>query len=160
MPQGFRDALFNSGDVPPIILAGGGVDSSVDTSLEEELPVPVLWPEDEEGFDEPLEETLTSLPQEENESSLMLFPIEEELCHPRSASQRVVDALKRSSLLPTVVSQSQGSWSYGEIFREASRLADDLEKSLHDGKSEECGTLAGESCWDFYIVLSNFVYLF
>ena len=62
MPQGFRDALFNSGDVPPIILAGGGVDSSVDTSLEEELPVPVLWPEDEEGFDEPLEETLASLP--------------------------------------------------------------------------------------------------
>ena len=50
--------------------------------------------------------------------------------------------------------------SYGEIFWEASRLADDLEKSLHDGKSEECGTLAGESCWDFYIVLSNFVYLF
>ena len=74
----------------------------------------------------------------------MLIPIEEELCHPRSASQRVVDALKRSSLLPTVVSQSQGSWSYGEIFWVASRLADDLEKSLHDGKSEECVTLAGE----------------
>ena len=144
MPQGFRDAPFNFEDVPPIILAGGGVDSSVDTSFDKELPVPVPWPEhqDEEGFDEPLEETLASLPKEEYGSPLMLIPIEEELCHPRSASQRVVDTLKRSSLLPTVV--SQGSWSYGEIFWEASRLADDLEKSLHDGKSEECVTLAGE----------------
>ena len=79
MPQGFRDALFNSGDVPPIILAGGGVDSSVDTSLEEELPVPVPWPEDqdEEGFDEPLEETLASLPQEEYGSPLKLISIED-----------------------------------------------------------------------------------
>ena len=79
MPQGFRDAPFNSEDVPPIILAGGGVDSSVDTSLEEELPVPVPWPEDqdEEGFNEPLEETLASLPQEEYGSPLKLISIED-----------------------------------------------------------------------------------
>ena len=117
----------------------------MDVSLEEELPVPVSWPDpEEEGLDEHLEEILASLPLEEYGSPLMQVPVEEDLLYSRSASQRVVDALKRSSLLPTVV--SHGGLSYQECFWEASRLALDLEKSLHDCKSEECGTLAGESC--------------
>ena len=128
-----------------MILAG--LDSSVDTSLDD-LPVPVPWPEDQDEEDvEPLEDILASLPQEEYGPPLMLTPIEEELCHPRSASGRVVDDLKRSSLLPTVINQEPRT--YTEIFWEATRLADDLEKSLHDEKIEECGTLAGESCWVF-----------
>ena len=58
--------------------------------------------EDQEAVapEEPLDETLASLPSDENTPLLLNVLLEEELYHSKSASLRVINALKRNSILP------------------------------------------------------------
>ena len=152
MSEAFKESPFNPDDVPPIIF-GGDSDSSVDLSFGEDFlgPVPASDGEHEAEVQEPLDETLASLPSEDYSPPSLNTSLEEELLHPKNSAMRVIDALKRSSILP--VGDHSDHFSFGECFWAASLKAADLEKALHDDLEEECRVLTG-------VFLCGFCYLY
>ena len=92
MPQ------FDPDDVPPIIF-GDDSDSSVDLSFGDPVPASDDGALEAEG-QESLDETLASLPPEDYFPPAFNIPLEVELAHPKNSAMRVIDSLKRSSILP------------------------------------------------------------